>query len=286
MVERPGGGARRCRSLGDPCACRRRRGPCPGSSAPSPRSSTSRCAVPPSRSRGCDPPRAAPLWTQAWRRDLVDDARAPHRVRLPGNPRGRPHPARLARSGDPGPAQRRARLGPPRPDPLRALLDQVFAARRPLRPLAFAALRQQHGRPLPGHRRRPRLGDADRALRHHRRPQLRRKPLLRLLRAGPQRPPDPAPRRLDRRRPPRDPRHPRAGRRRRIPRLHPRHRCDHAGPSSAGCRWARRSSSTPSPYSQTMQATPTSESGNHVERRTKIIATVGPASWEPACSSS
>jgi pyruvate kinase len=31
-----------------------------------------------------------------------------------------------------------------------------------------------------------------------------------------------------------------------------------------------------------MQATPTGGSGAHVERRTKIIATVGPASWEPS----
>jgi pyruvate kinase len=30
-----------------------------------------------------------------------------------------------------------------------------------------------------------------------------------------------------------------------------------------------------------MQATPTAEAGGHVDRRTKIIATVGPASWDP-----
>jgi pyruvate kinase len=35
-------------------------------------------------------------------------------------------------------------------------------------------------------------------------------------------------------------------------------------------------------YSQTMQATSSSGAGGHVERRTKIIATVGPASWDPA----
>jgi pyruvate kinase len=35
-------------------------------------------------------------------------------------------------------------------------------------------------------------------------------------------------------------------------------------------------------YSQPMQANPRAASGVHVERRTKIIATIGPASWEPA----
>ena len=45
--------------------------------------------------------------------------------------------------------------------------------------------------PLPGHGRRPGDRNAARPLRRHRRGQLRRKPLLRLLRPGPQRPPGP-----------------------------------------------------------------------------------------------
>ena len=64
----------------------------------------------------------------------------------------------------------------------------------------------------------------------------------------------------------------------------PRRRARRRGVHPARWRSSRRRGyrAPASLYSQPMQANPRAASGVHVERRTKIIATVGPASWEPA----
>ena len=85
--------------------------------------------------------------------------------------------------------------------------------------------------------------DPGRPLCRHRRDQLRPEPLLRLLRAGAERPPAEPAAGLAGRRPDRDPRHPRPGRRGCLERLPAGHRRRRCASFSTACRWGRRSSS-------------------------------------------
>ncbi len=139
----------------------------------------------------------------------------------------RPH--RLARG---------AGRAPPQPD------DGVARA-RPLHPGPARTQRRPRRAPPDRRHRRSRNRDADRPLRDHRQaPRLRLFGGLRLLHPRALRPSDEPPARLDRWRPPRDPR--RLDRGRGQHRLSPRRHARPGLPDALGRRWARRSRSTDS----------------------------------------